>query len=90
MALTLRFCEFKENCNINNAITDCTRKENEFSIHIYCPEKDIAIKKKEIVCCICIINMDFPTTCAMGSELGAAQRKKNNFYKTNSFFDVYF
>ena len=76
MALTLLFCEFKENCNINNAITDCTRKENEFSIHTYYLKKDIAIKKKEIVCCICIINMDFPTTCAMGSRTGSCPKKK--------------
>ena len=76
MALTKRFCEFKKNCNRSNAITDCRRKENEFSIHIYCLEKDIAIKKKEIVCCICIINMDFPTTCAMGSRTGSCPKKK--------------
>ena len=46
MALTSLFCEFKENYNISNAITDYTRIENEFSIHIYCLEKDIDIKKE--------------------------------------------
>ena len=76
MALTSLFCEFKENYNINNAITDYTRIENGFSIHIYCLEKDIDIKKKEIVCYICIINMDFPTTCAMGSRSGSCPKKK--------------
>ena len=46
MTLTLLFCEFKENCNIDNAIIDYTRKESEYSIHICCLEKDIDIKKE--------------------------------------------
>ena len=39
------FQKFKENCNIDNAIFDYTRKKKEFSIHIYCLEKDMNIKK---------------------------------------------
>ena len=46
MALTLLFCEFKKNCNIDNAIIDYKRRENKFSIHIYCLEKDTDIKKE--------------------------------------------
>ena len=47
MALTLLFREFKENCIIYNAIIDYTRKENDFSIYIYCLEKDFDIKKRK-------------------------------------------
>ena len=39
------FREFKENCNIDNGKIDYTRKENEFSIHIYCLYKDMNVKK---------------------------------------------
>ena len=46
MALTLLLQEFKENCNIENAIIDYQRKENKFSIFIYCLEKYIDIKKE--------------------------------------------
>ena len=82
MALTSLFCEFKENCNKDNAITDYTRKENELSIHINCLEKDIDIKKKEIVRYICIINMDFPAICAMGS----CSKKKRMFLQKQFIF----
>ena len=76
MALTLLFREFKKNCNIENAIIDYQRKENKISIFNYCLEKDIDIKKKEIVCYVRTINMDFPTTCAMGSQTGSCPKKK--------------
>ena len=44
MAVNMIFQKFKENCNIDNAIFDYTRKKK-FSIHIYCLEKDMNIKK---------------------------------------------
>ena len=45
MNLTLLFCELKENCYVN-AIIDYRRKENEFSLHVYCLEKDNDMKKE--------------------------------------------
>ena len=76
MVLTLLFREFKENCNIDDAIIDYTRKENEFSIHIYCLEKYMNTKKEKNRLLLCIINMDFPTTCAMDSQTGSFPKKK--------------
>ena len=76
MALTLLFREFKENCNIENAIIDYQRKKTKFQFLFIVWKKTLTQKKKEIVCYICLINMDFPTTCAMGSQTGSYPKKK--------------
>ena len=39
------FNDFKKDCKIKNVITDFSRKENEFSIYVYCLEKDINFEK---------------------------------------------
>ena len=45
MAFTLLFQEFKGNCQIENAIINYYRKNNEFVINIYCLNKDIDLQK---------------------------------------------
>ena len=47
MILSLLFCEFKGKCEINSVIIDYQRKENEFSIYIYCLQKDINFEKEK-------------------------------------------
>ena len=49
MAVTVSFCEFKEKSNIKNVIIAFIRKENNFSIFIYCLEKDIDFEEKRII-----------------------------------------
>lgn len=46
-ALTSTFLEFKEKCNVKNAIIMYTRKNDEFLIYVYCQANDINIKNKE-------------------------------------------
>lgn len=45
--LTSTFLEFKEKCNVNNAIIMYTRKNDEFLIYVYCQANDINIKNEE-------------------------------------------
>ena len=50
MALSLLLREFKKKCEANvifDYIIDYTRKENEFSIYIYCLQKDINFEKEK-------------------------------------------
>lgn len=48
MALTLLFCEFKDNGKINNGIIIYQRKENDFIIYIYCLEKTWTLRMKRM------------------------------------------
>ena len=41
------FHEFKEKCQVKNAIFTYARKHDEFFIYIYCLQKDINIKNEE-------------------------------------------
>ena len=41
------FREFKDKCKIKSAIIDFNLIENEFSIYIYCLEKDIDFNKEK-------------------------------------------
>ena len=43
------FQEFKQECEIKNVIMDYLWKENEFSIYIYCLEKNIDFVKEKML-----------------------------------------
>lgn len=89
MAVTLSFCEFKEKSNIKNVIIAFIRKENNFSIFIYCLEKDIDFEEKRI---IEIVSQTW-TFFRFGewrAKLGIAQRKENYIKQKKLFFKLYF
>ena len=92
MILSLLFCEFKGKCEINSVIIDYQRKENEFSIYIYCLQKDINFEKEKNR----LIKLYYKHTWTMlwfeiwAAELGAAQRQKDNINKTNIVFNICF
>ena len=45
----MTFQEFKQECEIKNVIMDYLLKENEFSIYIYCLEKNIDFVKEKML-----------------------------------------
>ena len=90
MAVTLLFREFKENCNINNAIIDYTRKENEFSIHIYCLEEDMNTKKEKNRLLHLYYKHELSYHLCYEQPNWELPEENNNFYKTNLFLNIYF